>query len=109
MVRSLGYGIYHISADAGEEARGVAEQIGLVLEVWSDPEDPSSHTAILQSGFDTSRFEGSIATDPEVGPSVRRAVSCSPPGSMARERLRSVAGACAILFEGNYDASILEL
>jgi hypothetical protein len=108
LIKSLGHGVYHVGADDVAAARNVAEQIGVTLEVWSDPEEAGSHTAVLESGFNTSRYEGSVATDPEVAASVRRAVACSPPGSLARSRLRSVSEACVVLFGGTYDASTLE-
>lgn len=107
LIKSLGHGVYHVGAENVTAARAVAEQIGVAVEVWSDPEEANSHTAILDSGFDTSRHEASIATDPEVASSVRRAVACSPPGSVARSRLQAVSEACSALFGGTYDASTL--
>lgn len=82
-------------------------QVGEVLEVWTDPEEPGSHAATMASGFSTSKWEAAIAADPEVASSVRRAAACSPSGSRVRLALVLVSNACSDLLGGAYDASSL--
>ncbi len=108
IIRSLGYGVYQVSAPDPLSARAAMEQVGKVLEVWTDPEDPGSHAVAMVGGFQTSKMEASIATDPEVAPSVRRAASCSPSDSRVRFALAMVSDACSKLLGELYDPASLK-
>jgi hypothetical protein len=107
VIKSLGYGVYHVTAPDALSAREAIGQVGRVLEVWSDPEGPGSHAAALETGFPTSRWEASIAADPEVASSVRRSASSSPPDSRIRLSLALVSKACSKLLGEAHDPSLL--
>ncbi len=94
IVKSLGYGVMQVTAPTLTKAVSAAEQIGPVLEAWSDPGSEELHTVIVGGPVHaTSKYEAAIARDPEVAQSVLRAVAASPPGSAARAALRRVSDA----------------
>ncbi len=98
VVKSVGYGVYLVSAPSTPEARSVGEQIGHVLEAWGDVE-PELHVLVLDGGHATSSYEAAIADDPEVSVPLRRIASSSPAASALRGRLAMVDAACATVLK----------
>ncbi len=96
VVKSVGYGVYLVSAPSTPEARSAGEQIGHVLEAWGDVE-PGLHA--------TSSYEAAIADDPEVSVPLRRIASSSPAASALRGRLAMVDAACATVLKERNVAS----
>ncbi len=98
VVKSVGYGVYLVSAPGTSAARSAGEQIGHVLEAWED-EEPGLHVLVLDGGHATSRYEAAIAGDPEVSVPLRRVSSASPVTSVLRGRLAMIDAACATVLK----------
>lgn len=98
VVKSVGYGVYLVSAPSTSAARAAGEQIGHVLEALEDV-DPGLHVLVLDGGHATSRYEAAIADDPEVSVPLRRISSASPAASALRGRLAMVDAACATVLK----------
>lgn len=104
VVRSVGYGVYLVSAASTAAARSAGEQIGHVLEAWEDLE-PGLHVLVLDGGHATSSYEAAIADDPEVSVPLRRISAASPADSALRGRLAMVEAACATVLKEKNDAA----